>query len=211
VPVWYICPSADPMSPEIKVNTYNLEDLSKGNYAANWGKDDYMAFKDLSKAGTFGIVMLPGWQSLTQADNHPSGLGRWKMGLGLGNRFADITDGLSNTLCVSEVIGWDSAVDARGAWTSTAAGASIFMAFTGPNSTTNDKIPMCDQLIPASDIRHCTIDQVDGNVWAAARSRHPGGVMASMVDGSTKFYNDSIDLSVWRTLSTRCAADVPPQ
>ncbi|MBI2823918.1 MAG: DUF1559 domain-containing protein [Planctomycetia bacterium] len=135
--------------------------------------------------------------------NHPTGQGRWKMGLGQGARPSDIVDGLSNTLFLSEVLGWDSWFDARGAWTSTAAGASVFMARTGPNSRDNDVIPMCDTSIPVADLLHCTQNRTDGNVWAAARSRHPGGVMASLADGSARFVFDAIDLTVWRAMATR--------
>jgi prepilin-type processing-associated H-X9-DG protein len=43
----------------------------------------------------------------------------------------------------------------------------------------------------------------DDQVWAAARSRHPGGVNASMCDASVRFVSDSIDLVVWRAMATR--------
>ena len=36
----------------------------------------------------------------------------------------------------------------------------------------------------------------------AARSKHPGGVQASLCDGSVRFFSESIDLGVWRALST---------
>ena len=36
----------------------------------------------------------------------------------------------------------------------------------------------------------------------AARSRHPGGVNVLMCDGSVKFIKNSINLAVWRALST---------
>jgi prepilin-type processing-associated H-X9-DG protein len=42
----------------------------------------------------------------------------------------------------------------------------------------------------------------------SARSRHPGGVNASRCDGSVAFYNDDIDLTIWRALSSAAAGDV---
>jgi hypothetical protein len=36
----------------------------------------------------------------------------------------------------------------------------------------------------------------------ASRSRHPGGVQVTLCDASTRFISDSIDLNVWRALST---------
>jgi prepilin-type N-terminal cleavage/methylation domain-containing protein len=43
--------------------------------------------------------------------------------------------------------------------------------------------------------------------WITARSRHPGGVHASKCDGSVSYYNDDIELSVWRALCTAWAGD----
>ena len=44
--------------------------------------------------------------------------------------------------------------------------------------------------------------------YAAARSQHPGGVMAVSGDGHVGFYSDSIDLFVWRALATYAGNDV---
>jgi hypothetical protein len=43
--------------------------------------------------------------------------------------------------------------------------------------------------------------------YAAARSRHPGGVIALSGDGHVAFYNDSIDLSVWQAAATYAGSD----
>ncbi|HEY1603450.1 MAG TPA: DUF1559 domain-containing protein [Pirellulales bacterium] len=45
--------------------------------------------------------------------------------------------------------------------------------------------------------------------WRAARSMHPGGVNALRADGSCQFFNESIDLATWQTLSTRGQSEVP--
>jgi prepilin-type N-terminal cleavage/methylation domain-containing protein/prepilin-type processing-associated H-X9-DG protein len=47
--------------------------------------------------------------------------------------------------------------------------------------------------------------------WRAARSNHPGGVNGLLADGSVKLYNDSIDLKVWQGLATRAGNELPPQ
>jgi prepilin-type N-terminal cleavage/methylation domain-containing protein/prepilin-type processing-associated H-X9-DG protein len=39
--------------------------------------------------------------------------------------------------------------------------------------------------------------------WRAARSNHPGGVNGLLADGSVGFYNDTIDLPIWQALATR--------
>ena len=42
-----------------------------------------------------------------------------------------------------------------------------------------------------------------------ARSRHSGGVNASMCDGSVRFVRDSIELATWVALSSMAAGDIP--
>ncbi|RUL84925.1 DUF1559 domain-containing protein [Tautonia sociabilis] len=41
-----------------------------------------------------------------------------------------------------------------------------------------------------------------------ARSYHPGGVSAMMLDGSVRFVKDTIDLKIWRGLGTRAGREV---
>ncbi|QDT67499.1 hypothetical protein MalM25_03980 [Planctomycetes bacterium MalM25] len=52
----------------------------------------------------------------------------------------------------------------------------------------------------------CTIWSGTGNF--AARSTHPGGVNASMIDGSVAFYNNDIDPDVWLALGTISRGEV---
>jgi prepilin-type N-terminal cleavage/methylation domain-containing protein/prepilin-type processing-associated H-X9-DG protein len=44
--------------------------------------------------------------------------------------------------------------------------------------------------------------------WKAARSFHPGGVTSLFCDGHVAFAKNSVDLSVWRGLSTRAGGEV---
>jgi prepilin-type N-terminal cleavage/methylation domain-containing protein len=201
-----MCPSADPMTQLL--SNWHLEHLSKGNYAGNWGADTYLSYQTPNKAGVFGVVDL-GSHFILQSPS--GGQGRWKMGLGKGTKIKDIVDGSSHTLMVSEVIGWDNYLDGRGVWAGNMMGSSVFTGKTTPNSTTNDFIPMCDYVdIPANDLRHCYLDpasgqqqdQKDGNVWAAARSTHIGGVMSVFADGSVHFETDTIDPATWMALTT---------
>jgi prepilin-type N-terminal cleavage/methylation domain-containing protein len=192
------CPSADP--PVQLLNSWSLENLSKGNYAACWGAEDYMSFADSFKAGVFGVVDL----KRHYADqNNPGCLGRWKMGWGKGTKPKDITDGLSRTMMCSEVLGWDSQFDGRGVWAANSMGSSVYVAKQTPNSGENDNIPMCDISIDKSDLMHCKQYRIDGKVWAAARSRHPGGVVVLNADGSVHFQSDDVEPAVWTALSTR--------
>ena len=52
------------------------------------------------------------------------------------------------------------------------------------------------------DLR-CQNGSQDGNEWAAARSKHPGGVVAANGDASARFFPNEIDLPVWQALISR--------
>jgi prepilin-type N-terminal cleavage/methylation domain-containing protein len=194
-----ICPDAPIMT--YLINNWHLEHLAKGNYAGNFGADTYMSFQSPKLAGLFGIVDL-GAKIATVGDANCVALGRTRMGWGKGMKNKDVTDGTTHTLAASEVIGWDNYYDGRGVWLAPAMGASSFTGRTTPNSDTNDVIPLCYLGIPTDNPLHCTQNQADGNVFAAARSRHPGGVEAVFADASTHFEADSVDPTVWRALST---------
>jgi prepilin-type N-terminal cleavage/methylation domain-containing protein/prepilin-type processing-associated H-X9-DG protein len=43
--------------------------------------------------------------------------------------------------------------------------------------------------------------------WRAARSRHRGGAMVGMADGSTRFVADAVDPAVWRAAATRAGGE----
>jgi prepilin-type N-terminal cleavage/methylation domain-containing protein len=43
--------------------------------------------------------------------------------------------------------------------------------------------------------------------WRTARSNHPDGVNAAMIDGSCRFVFDAIDLVAWQALATRAGED----
>jgi len=228
-PPLYICPSADEMTFEEAMSTGmgdgNNEHLglgpvlSKGNYAACWGKGTYMSFQHRYTAGAFGVVMLRDWEKHApppQKEGQSGMKGDWKMGADQGTRESEFTDGLQNTLAVSEVLGYNSRYDGRGTWMIHSMGSTVFTARTTPNADEPDVIPFCydsqdgdnEPGIDPKDPLFCRDatsleESVVGATYAAARSRHAGGVNAVMCDGSTKFYSDSVELNVWQALSTR--------
>jgi prepilin-type processing-associated H-X9-DG protein len=137
-------------------------------------------------------------------------MGLWKMGNEHGNRVADFPDGMANTLLVSEVIGYDDPADGRGAWIAPTMGGSTFTARTLPNASdpmSMDRIGMCFSGIPPTSPLRCVKNQANGQVWAAARSEHPGGVNAAMADGSVDFFSNDIELHVWQRLATRAGGE----
>ncbi|MFM7541286.1 MAG: DUF1559 domain-containing protein [Planctomycetota bacterium] len=123
------------------------------------------------------------------------------------SRFSDITDGLTNTLLMSEIIvakqDKNSAWDGRGDFYNDdrANPGSMFMTLNTPNSTVSDAI-WCvsngDKAMPCVAAAGTAGQQ-------AARSRHSGGVNALLADGSVKFFTNSIQASTWRYLGS--AAD----
>jgi prepilin-type processing-associated H-X9-DG protein len=64
-------------------------------------------------------------------------------------------------------------------------------------------------LTPNSRINDCTpTENLLSGAAVTARSWHPGGVNAALADGSVRFVSDSIDLRVWRALGTRAGGEV---
>jgi prepilin-type processing-associated H-X9-DG protein len=199
------CPSA--VASEELFDSWSLEHLAKGNYAANFGSDTFVSFQKGNTAGAFGVIVPKAPTKPVQTLNHPTHRGRWKAGWGAGTKLKDFVDGSSQTLLLSEVLTNDDPADGRGVWTWVGMGASTFTAKLGPNSKEPDVIPACNTKIPTPDRMYCTQNRANGNVWAAARSEHSGGVNASMADGSVHFFSDSIDITIWRAMSTRAGEE----
>jgi hypothetical protein len=127
---------------------------------------------------------------------------------------ANITDGTSKTLMLSEVLASKSATDGRGAWFWNGMGGSSFTAFKQPNplKTDPDSIAICDNAGSTLNEQNltCTELTTGGKQYASARSKHRGGVVIAMGDNSTHFKNDKIDLIVWQALSTRAGPGSEP-
>ncbi|HEY1601043.1 MAG TPA: DUF1559 domain-containing protein [Pirellulales bacterium] len=230
-PSEYVCPSAQNMSilfgsqdPAVdglggtvggSGSVAGLENLAKGNYAANFGQDSYVnsavpsmagmpgVTYDKQNAGLFEVANI----ALSPAAASSAEKGNFKMARQSGVKPQEVTDGLSTTLMISEVQIWDSYRDVRGVWSCAAPGASAFLTKTGPNSAMPDTTIGCDPAISAGDPLRCIENQTNGQVWAAARSGHPGGVVATMGDGSARFFVDGIDLRIWQSLSTRSGSE----
>ena len=117
---------------------------------------------------------------------------------------AAIRDGLSNTLLLSEVRirkgkggGWG---DAGGYWGGGQHSSFGFSARDTPNSSVSDRVFECktttDPKAPCVSVGD-SFEKINH-----ARSYHTGGVNAALADGSTHFFGDTIDLAVWKGLST---------
>jgi type II secretory pathway pseudopilin PulG len=217
-PAFMMCPSAEVMTNWHSSSSSSLERLAKGNYAACWGSADYLGFADRRTAGFFGVNMIKDYQrklggAVSEGDSKIRG--KWKMGLGQGNRTGDISDGMSKTIAVSEVLAWDSEADIRGAWTSVTPGASTFTALFQPNSGGNqdamDHVVACDRSRttgpPQGHPLACRPARDDGTAYASARSNHTGGVVMGYADARTEFVRDEINLAIYQAKATRAGAE----
>lgn len=124
--------------------------------------------------------------------------------------FAECTDGLSNTLLVSEII----TPEAENIWgalgrTQVAMGAG-FTGYLTPNSSANDRLNRCHTNLAGAMGAKCSqhADWDWGANVVAARSQHPTGVQVALADGSTRFVPETIDLATWRNLAARADGQV---
>ena len=127
-------------------------------------------------------------------------------GFNLSIRFADITDGTSNTMMMSEYLnGTDSTQglgDYRGLmWADFAGGSQIYTQLT-PNTSSPDLLypGYCTSYV--SQNLPCTSGTGGGTDTAAARSLHSGGVNILLGDGSVRFVTNTINVTVWRGLGS---------
>jgi prepilin-type processing-associated H-X9-DG protein len=124
---------------------------------------------------------------------------------GRQRKIAEITDGTSNTLCVSEVIqGPRGGDDIRGfTWWGGGAGFTTFQTpnnaaatdvMTGGGCGPNNFIPA---IYPCTTTSTATLPRMQ-----LVRSRHTNGVNVALCDGSVRFAQNSISLITWRALGT---------
>ncbi|MBN2577626.1 MAG: DUF1559 domain-containing protein [Pirellulales bacterium] len=168
----YFCPSD--RQGKWRADAYTIR--SRGNYVVSWGYCDYFqkttTTGDPPQAGAFGTNRQ--------------------------TRVKEITDGLSPTIFLAEVIQADSDTDFdfRGDVFNNDMGAAQFMTLYSPNSGIDSMA--CGGATP--DIPGPC--QMSGTVFVSSRSRHRGGVQAAFGDGSVHFIGDDIAINLWRALSS---------
>lgn len=115
-------------------------------------------------------------------------------------RIADVTDGTSNTVMVSEILPVrhkpPSTWDVRGQIWNARHGGALFSALNPPNSAADDIVTFC---ISTQDAP-CTASTSEMTV--AARSMHPGIANALRVDGSAHTISEDIDVNAYRALAS---------
>jgi len=181
-----------------------------GNYVANAGNQRYG--QELVQANTNTI--------------NPLYLGAPFVG-GEDTLMGRVTDGLSTTLMLSEIVA-PPVISSYPGHQGTASdntvtrGGAIFTSLYPPNSRNPDEFGWgayggltAEQMrvrwsvagLPLSTVPVALggVDAQDGNPFRAfqtARSKHKGGVNASRCDGSISYYSDSVSPAVWQALST---------
>jgi prepilin-type N-terminal cleavage/methylation domain-containing protein/prepilin-type processing-associated H-X9-DG protein len=183
----------------------NLPTETKGNYGINWGNTQYD--QGLITTNLTGV---------TRPMPFP---------LDKAVSFASVTDGLSQTVLMSEVLQGANA-DVRGLVWSSLAGAGSFETRFTPNSFIDFYNKAVPTLKPASIVANadilpngfCVPEPVQGlpclNVstfayaFAGARSKHPGGVNSLFGDGSVRFVKNSINGATWIALGSISGGEV---
>lgn len=186
----YACPDDG-----LKQNEWSNKNWARvrGNYVVNAGNTDY-----------------------GQSAKEGVGFGGAPFTPRVGGKFSSLADGTSKTLMISETITtlssdwWGGPISDF----SIALGGQTFTGWVGPNSSTPDEsIRECPKPSQYNGIPGCKLTYADEEntkrAVFAARSKHHGGVTASMCDGSVHFVDDSVDLlGVWRPMTTASGGEV---
>jgi prepilin-type N-terminal cleavage/methylation domain-containing protein/prepilin-type processing-associated H-X9-DG protein len=134
---------------------------------------------------------------------------RGAFGVNFGARFAEITDGTSNTLLMGEYLrSRGAANDQRGLLWGDQPGYGHIYAQNSPNTAGPDLIYQgwCDNQ-PALNLP-CISGDYGPNNTAASRSRHAGGVNVLLADGSVRFVRQTISITTWQALATIAGGEV---
>lgn len=166
------CPSDRPNAP--------IATITSHNYAVNQGNTTYAQ-------GTYNGVTFQG---------APFGYNPTRP----VSRMSDVRDGTSTTLLVGEVV-QGTGSDLRGfTWWGDASG---FSAHYPPNTTIPDRIYTAVYCVnQPNDNLPCAVSTGADPTRFSARSRHAGGVQVVFCDGAARFITQSIDVQLWRALST---------
>lgn len=165
----------------------------KGNYGLNWGQYRYA---DQLNNGRYSPT--------DDARRAP-------FAAGYGARFGEITDGLSQTLAMMEMLQAPSEpgdpVDRRGRVWNHVPGCYQISTFLEPNSEEGDRTFCWDRPELALPCR--TSSTIEDLMYLGARSRHPGGVDSAFCDGSATFVSQDIDAAAWQAFASKDGGETP--
>jgi prepilin-type processing-associated H-X9-DG protein len=178
--------------------------FSKGNYGVSWGNTYWGQDQPATAAPMVDPVtgQIPVFMK--------SAFGHYNV------TFAQVTDGLSNTVFLGEVLQGER-FDVRGLIWSSIPGGGTFFSRMPPNDPRdmyqtgrfgdwlNQPIFCVNE--PGMDLP-CTGGSGDKGAYAGARSRHPGGLNVLLGDGSVRFLKNSINMKVWLAMNTMGSGEV---
>ena len=213
----YLCPSDPNNKQHYTDGASNPADptlgWARGNYGVTASCQDYdhLAGGATKSNTVLGVPMLA---SPMMAANY-------------GAKIAEVTDGLSNTIMVAELRTGKLNVDPRGVWAIGLPGSSVVNAGRdATNPTPNNRlgdINASGKYKFGDELEFCTskyanptqgsVDSMgcNGNTLmnsAQSRSKHTGGVMVGLGDGSVRFIKDSVDQVTWVNLLSKADGNV---
>ncbi len=173
--------------------------MSKGNYAVSWGNTNW------SQQTT--VVSGVSWSYLEtafgQGDNGPV-------------PFAEVTDGLSSTVFMAEVL-QGAMNDVRGLMWSSVPGGDSYTTRFPPNSFVDiyrgpNKSDVLSQAVlcvsePGQQLP-CIAAGSDAAVYVGSKSRHPGGINSLFGDGSVRFVKSTLTAALWKSLNTISSGEI---
>ncbi len=184
----YYCPSDRPGAMWTGDDAYR----ARGNYAVNWGNMD-MPLRPKVENGVNIADPVLGIGPFGLKDFRSRSMPRTFS-------FREFTDGVSNTMLLSEVVfpDADSDYDIRGDMMNDDVGCTMYMTLETPNSSAPDYSPFTPATPDPNDPPYVR----NSFGQKAARSRHSGGVNVAFGDGSVRYVQDGVALAVWRAVGT---------
>jgi prepilin-type processing-associated H-X9-DG protein len=197
-------------------------EYARGNYAINVGPDKGCVVGTTTPEGPCESGFIAAGGDLITQSNQAWGSG--VAGVNRSFRFADVTDGLSQTILLDEIRCGIDRLDPRGVWalglvaSSMTAQQGKFADANGPNPSSpgSDEFIGCTALTQKLGASALGIERmpcyvvgtsVEISIQGAARSTHPAGLNVLFADGSVHFTIDDIDRTIWHSMHTRGSAD----
>jgi prepilin-type N-terminal cleavage/methylation domain-containing protein/prepilin-type processing-associated H-X9-DG protein len=116
----------------------------------------------------------------------------------IARSIADVVDGTSHTVAVSEIIsGPNNTIDLRGMWWM----GADYEHMQNPNSPLDTMVNYSSVYCVPTKVP-CTASSDWFSMHYAASSYHPGGVNVGLADGAVGFVNDQINHAVWQALGS---------
>lgn len=194
---------------------------ARGNYAVNAGPDP-LCLAVMPSVGPISLpnitckVLYPTRKDIRGVEIFPSSpltisqvFGSGIAGVNRCFTFDEMTDGLTKTVILNEILRGTDESDRRGVWAMPYIGSSVTFGHgywsgggrPNPNKAVDVIQDGSYDFTPPSDSSR------EMSLKAHSRSRHHEGVHALMGDGSVHFISNRIDQKVWTAAHTRNNAD----